>query len=247
VNSNIIYDQKWFKLIKRSFLFRYFPFVDFVLGAGSMALGDVNENSDFDVIVGTKFGRLWTARFFCLAIYKLVGWRRKKNKTANLFCFNHFVTEKSYQLQPPYNIYWQELYKNLAPLFGDLEKIEAFLKSNKWTCHSAALGEPRLWREVAAEGSDEIFRFAQNGVIFNDLRFKYQTSSKFKLFLEKILSGKLGDWLENFFKSYQIKKIEKFLKNSPPGYKPRIIYNDAEVELHLDTRRLETIKNKRYS
>ncbi|MEK7115098.1 MAG: hypothetical protein AAB847_01950, partial [Patescibacteria group bacterium] len=82
MNREILYDQKWFKLLQRSFLFQYFPFVDFVLAAGSMALGDVNENSDFDVIVAAKNGRLYTARFFCLAIYKLVGWRRKKNKTA---------------------------------------------------------------------------------------------------------------------------------------------------------------------
>ncbi|MEK7114938.1 MAG: hypothetical protein AAB847_01075, partial [Patescibacteria group bacterium] len=66
-------------------------------------------------------------------------------------------------------------------------------------------------------------------------------------FLEKILAGKFGDWSENILKKYQIQKIENFLKDSPPGYKPRIIYSDTEVELHLDTRRLETIKNKRYS
>lgn len=223
MDSNILYDQKWFKLIRRSFLFQYFPFVDFVLGAGSMALGDVNENSDFDVIVSAKFSRLYTARFFCLAIYKIFGWRRKRNKTTNLFCFNHFITERSYQLQPPYNIYWEELYKNLVPLFGDINKIEEFFKKNFWIKDCRTLIE-----------------------IENDLRFKYQKSSKSKLFLERLLSGKFGDLIENILKKYQIKKIEKFLKKYPLGHKPRIIYSDAEVELHLDTRRLETVKNKRY-
>ncbi len=227
VDHNILFDQKWFKLIRRSFLFQYFPFVDFVLVAGSMALGDINKGSDFDVIVAAKNERLYTARFFCLFVYKLLGWRRRKNKTADLFCFNHFVTEKSYQLQPPHNIYWEELYKNLVPIFGDENKVEKFLLINS------------KWSKMP-----NIQNLKSN--IQNDLRFKYQTSSKIKFILEKLLSGKFGDWLENILKKYQIKKIEKFLKILPPGYKPRIIYNDSEVELHLDTRRLETIKNKRY-
>lgn len=229
MDKNILYDQKWFKLLRRSFLFQYFPFVDFVLVAGSMALGDINEQSDFDVIVATKSGRLWMARFFCLAVYKLVGWRRKKIKTDDLFCFNHFVTEKSYQLQPPYNIYWEELYKNLVPVFGDIDKIQIFFEENNW-----------------AKFEIQNSKFETKTKIQNNLRFKYQTQSKVKIVLEKLLAGKFGNLLENIFKKYQIKKMEKFLKSFPSGYKPRIIYNDLEVELHLDTRRLETIKNKRY-
>lgn len=224
MNREILYDQKWFKLLRRSFLFQYLPFVDFVLVAGSMALGDIHEQSDFDVIIGAKFNRLWTARFFCLAVYKLLGWRRKKNKTANLFCFNHFVTEKSYQLQPPYNVYWEELYKNLAPVFGNMEKIRSFFSANS------------VW----------ISKISNQCRISNDLRFICKKLSPIKICLEKVLIGKFGDWLEKILKSYQIKKIKKFLKDFPPGYKPRIIYSDFEVELHLDTHRLETVKNKRY-
>ena len=195
-----------------------------------MALGDIHKQSDFDVIVGAKFNRLYTARFFCLAIYKLLGWRRKIKITRDGFCFNHFITERAYRLKPPYNIYWQELYANLAPIFGDHKKIVEFFDDNaQWI------------KNINSNSQCSI-----TDKIINDLRFQYKKSSQTKIILERLLSGKLGDRLDNFFKSYQIKKIEKFLRKYPPGHKPRIIYTDEEVELHLDTRRLETIKNKRY-
>ena len=203
-----------------------------------MALGDVHENSDFDVIVGAKYGRLYMARFFCLAVYKILGWRRAKiskfrhvDISKDSFCFNHFVTEKSYCLQPPYNLYWRELYKNLVPVFGNTESIEKFFELN--------IG--------LRKGLNLQIKSLAKAIILEDLRFKYKTPSRLKIALEKSLSGKFGDWIEKLSKQYQHKKIKQSFKKFPPGYKPRLIYDDKEVELHLDTRRLETIKNRRYS
>ncbi len=38
-------------------------------------------------------------------------------------------------------------------------------------------------------------------------------------------------------KRLQVKRIEKSLKSGAPGYQPRIIYNDSELEFHPDTKR----------
>jgi predicted nucleotidyltransferase len=51
--------------------------------AGSLATGNIQENSDFDVIVGVKRGRIFTARFFGVALFGLLGWRRKKSDREN--------------------------------------------------------------------------------------------------------------------------------------------------------------------
>lgn len=234
IDTNILYDQKWHKLLKRSWPFKFFPFVDFVLVAGSMALGDINRDSDFDVIVGARSGRLYTARFFCLFFYKIFGWRSyiSKNKKANRFCFNHFITEKSYCLQPPYNLYWQSLYANLIPVYGDENKIEKFFKANDWRLNT---------------DNKNTQKFKAETIIENDLHFKIKKPSKIKVILEKILSGALGDFIEKIFKKYQLQKIKNNLKKFPPSYKPRIIIKDEEVELHLDTRRSETTKNRIYT
>lgn len=249
--GDLLYDRKWRLLRRRLWPFRFFPFVDFALAAGSMALGGVHQDSDFDIIVGARSGRLYTARFFCLAVYRLLGWRpsamrfkipvfsasgrirtgrqdsRFKNTTvpvrraADKFCFNHFVTERSYRLQPPYNRYWQELYANLTPLYGEAARIARFFKENS-----------ELISPLNRRGRSAVS-------IGNDLRFRGGRPGRGKLFLEWALAGRLGHWLEQCFKRYQVRKIEASFKRFPPGYRPRIVYDDREVELHLDTRRTE--------
>ncbi|MDZ4231209.1 MAG: hypothetical protein U1C52_00240, partial [Patescibacteria group bacterium] len=59
-----LYDRKWSKFLRKVKLFRFVPFVEFVLASGSLATGKVHEGSDFDVMVGVRPGRIFTARFF---------------------------------------------------------------------------------------------------------------------------------------------------------------------------------------
>lgn len=216
--QQVLYDKKWLKFLRRTWLFRYIPFVEFVLAAGSMATGNVKPESDFDVIIGVKSGRIFTARFFAVIGFGFFGWRRTrlnhKETAADKICLNHFVTEKSYRLSPPHNDYWKNLYLNLAPVFGTPEKINKFFEANAdW------LGRDRNYQD--------------------DLRHCYKSSSWVKRFRERLLGGRFGDWLEKTLRHFQISRIEKSLKNDPPGYKPRIKYNDEELEFHPDTKRIQ--------
>ena len=69
-----IYIQKWQKFLGRIWPFKFIPFVDFVLAAGSLATGNLREESDFDVIVGVRQGRIFTARAFCFLAFGMFGW-----------------------------------------------------------------------------------------------------------------------------------------------------------------------------
>ncbi len=227
--DNKLYQQKWQKFLGRIWPFRFIPFVDFVLAAGSLATGNVNENSDFDVIVGVRQGRIFTARFFCWLAFGMFGWRAKhpnssqssslqytvllkwRHPSRDKVCFNHFVTSATYRLSPPYNEYWQNLYKNLAPVYGSPEAIQKFYDAN-----SDWMGSKRIYQD--------------------NLRHKYKKSGIIKRFREYLLGGDFGDWLENKLKPIQIKRIKQGL-NSQAVYKPRIIYNDNELEFHPDTKR----------
>lgn len=216
--QQVLYDKKWIKFLKRTWIFRHIPFVDFALAAGSMALGNVKPESDFDVIVGARSGRIFTARFFCALAFGIFGWRRAKlshkESAADKICLNHFVTEKSYQLSGSRNAYWQGLYQNLVPLFGEPEKISKF-----FTANNAWLSKPRFYAD--------------------DLRHFYKTASWTKKVREWFLGGAFGDWVEKVLRRIQIARIERSLKTDPPGYKPRIKYNDEELEFHPDTRRIQ--------
>lgn len=217
-SKQVLYDEKWKKFLRRVWLFRHIPFIEFALAAGSMATGNVHPDSDFDVIVSVRGGRIFTARLFAVAAFGTLGWRRKKfghkEAAADKICFNHFVTESSYRLTPPYNKYWQFLYQKLVPIFGSASKINSFWRAN---------GD---WLGMVPECRD-------------DLRYRRKNSSVIQRAVEFILGGRLGDVLENIFKAAQIKRIESSLKSDSPGYKPRLIYSDFELEFHPDTRRIE--------
>lgn len=214
-------ERKWRKFLGRARLFRFVPFAEFVLAAGSLATGKLHENSDFDVIVASRSGRIFTARFFSALIFNIPGWRRRKlthgEDASDKICLSHFVTRSSYCLKPPYNIYWQNLYQSLVPILGDQEKIDEFFKANNWLSPA---------REY------DIKKFKSN-IFHIDIK-----DSRFKSFLEKILSYEFGNRLERALKNFQIKRIEKSLEITL-CYKPRVVYNDDELEFHPDTKRIE--------
>lgn len=167
-HRQVLYDKKWKKFLRRAWLFRHIPFVEFALGAGSMATGDVVMDSDFDVIIGARRGRIFTARFFAAFAFGVFGWRRARRArgaaASDKICLNHFVTDKAFRLAGPHTESWRELYKNLVPIYGQIESIRDFFVANAdW------MGEAR--------------KFA------DDLRYRYPEPSSAKNFLETILFG----------------------------------------------------------
>lgn len=216
-HTQVLHDKKWKKFMRYARLFRHIPFIEFVLGAGSMAIGNVSQDSDFDVIIGARSGRIFLARFFSILFFGLLGWRRKKmdheENATDKICLNHFVTEKSYLLSPPYNQSWQNLYYNLIPIFGDAEKIAFFFKKNEGWAPS------RKGR-------------------FLDMRYQQKNPSIFKSILEKALGGFAGNALERAVKYIQIARISQSQK-AELGYKPRIKYDDLELEFHPDRKKFE--------
>lgn len=215
--QDVLYDKKWKIFLRRAKLFRYIPFVEFVFAAGSMALGNVNENSDFDVIIGTHENRIYTTRFFAVLIFGALKIRRRKlthhEHAKDKICLNHFVTAKSARLSPPYNIYWQELYVNLVPLYGGKEAIESFWNANSWA------GEPK------------------HSLV--DLRYRHKPSMV-KNIMERLLKGNIGNFIERNLKEIQIKRIKRgFVPNK--GFAPRIRVTDDELEFHPDTKRINEL------
>jgi hypothetical protein len=216
MESNEIRKIKLERLEKLRPLFSFLPFVNFVLVAGSLVFGNPKETSDFDVILGCRKNRIWTARAFAMVVFSFHGVRRtskqKGVEASDKICLNHFVTPNSYRLHEPHNEYWQKLYQNLIPFAGDKHEIEKFFIANE------------NWSKK--ERSD----FNVNPII-----------SARKNLLEFVLAGLLGDWLEGVLKFIQLKKINT---NPPdPNHKPRIIISDEELEFHPNTLRIEEYLN----
>ena len=216
--QQVLYDKKWKKFLRRAWVFRCVPFADFVLAAGSLATGEILPDSDFDVIVASRRGRIFTARLFSILFFGFFNWRRTRlshrEAAKDKVCLNHFITEASYRLKPPYTNSWCELYKNLVPVFGDVAAMNKF-----WDANADWMGRKKIAED--------------------DLRFISSEPNLIGKTLRRILSGKMGDWFEGAVKRYQIRRIEKSLRSDPVGYKPRITYSDEELEFHPDRRKFE--------
>lgn len=227
-DPKVLYDTKWELFIKKTWIFKYIPFVEFIFGSGSLALENISEDSDFDVLIGAKEGRIFTARFFSVLILNLSGWRRGKGDhnlaAKDKICLNHFITPSSYSLQREPSLYWKILYEKLVPVYGKEDIINKFYEANQ----------------------ESDFR--------EDLRYLHKEAGGLKKFIEYLFRGSFGDNLEKILKNFQVKKIRKSLKKKPVS-KPNIIraihtnekigeieydlppvikYSDSELEFHPD-------------
>jgi len=205
----LVYDLKWKELLSLAKYFAYFPFIEFVIVSGSMATGNIKKHSDFDLLISTEKNRLYLTRYFLLFFFGLLGKRRlddNKKSSPNKFCFNHFITKSRFKLTP-FDNYGPIIYKNLIPVYGNENKIKDFFKAN--------------------------IKYNPNpSYNILDLRYKFKEKKIIAKILEKILSGKIGNFLEKI--SFQIakKRLEKYIKAKK--YKAsRVIIEKEELATHF--------------
>ncbi|MFA6364788.1 MAG: hypothetical protein WCW78_00085 [Candidatus Paceibacterota bacterium] len=207
--QDLLGDMKWKKLAKLSRWFRYIPFVQFVVASGSLTFGNVNARSDFDVVVGVSRGRMFTARYFLLALFSLLHGRRMDDaheSSPDKLCFNHFVTPDTYE-KLPHNTYRLQLYRNTIPLWGDENALRDFITQNAWA------------------------NLPQNSA-YDAHRNKFAPSN-IKTILEKFLKGFLGEFVEQkIMRPIAMKRLEKYIANKENN--GRVVVSDKELEFHFN-------------
>lgn len=87
----------WVKIL------RGLPFLRGVFVRGAVALGLAERNSDWDVLIVAKKGRIWLVRFLLIGFLGIFRKRRsgrgKNCPTQDRFCLNHFLTEEGLILE----------------------------------------------------------------------------------------------------------------------------------------------------
>lgn len=182
-------DMKWRVLRRRAKWLGLIPYVRGVIVSGSMAVGNVRDQSDFDLLVITKQGRIWTARLLLTLFLDVFGWRRRGSLTKNKICLNHYVTEESLEVKLP-SLYNAQTYAHAFPLLDQEGHFARFVHENQWITqylhhgfgsHSVEFNQrsirvPRLIQSVARVGEfmlsnalgdkfEEILRWLQRGKI----------------------------------------------------------------------------------
>lgn len=217
---NRIAQEKWAKTMKAVRWLRMAPYIKLVFASGSLALRNTTENSDLDLLVVVKSGRIWTARFLAVVLLDLLGLRRRRGQKAapDKVCLNHFITDKSLYI-PRKSIYTAQLYARLVPIFGEEKLVDDFCEANRW------VGEyVKGWPECVLTNSEKLI-----------------TNNHFiKKIGEKILNTKIGDLIENILRKYQLRRINNYHLTHKPG--GRVKADDQSLEFHPDSPELRIIE-----
>lgn len=97
------------------------PFVRMVGVTGSLALWHARPQSDFDLFIIVRRGRIWTARLLLMLVTQLWGRRRKywEGEAPDKVCLNHYITDDALLMAPQMrSMYTAMLYARLIPVFG---------------------------------------------------------------------------------------------------------------------------------
>jgi hypothetical protein len=143
-----------------------FPFVRGISLSGSLSKGYMDDKSDIDYFIITAPGRLWLCRTL-LALYKKVFLFNSRKH----FCINYFVTEDALAV-PDQNPFTATEIAFVVPTYN-YPLYRRFLVENGW------------------------YRKHYPNFPFRDQRhIVHEHHPRLKRVAEKLLSGRLGEWLD---------------------------------------------------
>jgi predicted nucleotidyltransferase len=191
------------------------PFIRMIALTGSLAKGEVKPHSDIDFFIVTKEGRIWTSRFLTVFLLKILGQYRTDKKIAGKICPNRWQTEDSLKIYPQ-NSYHAREYSQIVPLFEIDEVYKKFQKANQWTFEKLKTQNLNLKTTT------------------KNLKLNNNFLGLIRKMGEEILSGGLGDFLEEKLKNYQKKRI--LWDKRTYQEKARIIISDQILCFHPEGR-----------
>jgi hypothetical protein len=184
------------KVIQYSCFISKFPFVEAIGLSGSYSKGVYGEKDDIDYFIITKQNRLWLCRSLLRAYKKF--FQKKTNK--KYLCMNYFVENTNLEV-PDKNIFVATEIKTLVPAYNHSIYLD-FMKANEWSN-----------------------TFLPNYTNQSSALIESKSVYWLKVLLEKVLNGKLGDYLENKLFVFMEKRRKRLFKQ----------FNETEFDLNMRT------------
>lgn len=203
---------KWKKLLRIARWFQAVPFLRAVLVSGSMAMNNADEQSDFDVLVIAKSGRMYTCRIFLSVIASLFRARRRRYDLVapGKFCFNHYITDRQLTIRFE-SLYNAQSYINFRPVYVQGYILEDLYRENVWLNKYVYNFQPSfLYERRSVKNSRILAMIARMG--------------------ELALAAFLGRVVEKTLRWYQQKRIRNNAVTYAPG--GRTIFDDTQLEFH---------------
>lgn len=208
---------------KASKRIRWIPFLEAVFVCNTVASASASEDSDIDVFIVIRKGRLWITRLLITLTLSLYRMRRHKEHVANKICLSFYVTDAHLNLsdvtidEPDiYMAYW---IAQLIPIYDPKNIRAEMLKENKWV-------KQYLPQALGAYRMHPMFRVEDKGF-----------SKKIKRMFETMWGSVYGDMIEKQAKQAQEKKMAMNFSSVKDEKDTRVVIDDTMLKFHENDRR----------
>lgn len=202
---------------------RWVPFVRALFVCNTVASGVASQDSDIDVLIVIRSGRMWLTRFLVTSILSLWKLRRHGKKVANRICLSFYVTDDALDMSSIrwgspdiYLAYWLT---QLVPVYDPEDILSTLQKKNTWSTQYIPQG-------------------FQPYQVHTHIRVcPHKLSTMVRAFFEKVWHGNYGDLLEQQAKQLQLSKIKRNVKSVQAAEDTRVVVSDTMLKFHEKDRR----------
>lgn len=194
------------------------PGVRMIAVASNLGYLNADEQADIDLFIVARRGKIWSVRFWCVVLMKLLRQRPTAKTIKNKICLSYFVDEDSLNLKPTavgepdvHLIYLLSQYVLIYDQGGYWQK---YIQQNRWINEYL----PNFQYTAEAE--------------------KWAIKFKWTWFKEMLEKTELG--FENrLYKNIQLGWMAPELKQAMNRGDKKVIINDHILKLHVNDRRRE--------
>ncbi|HCJ45540.1 MAG: hypothetical protein COZ27_00565 [Candidatus Moranbacteria bacterium CG_4_10_14_3_um_filter_41_65] len=111
-------------------ILRFLPYVRMLAATGSLAMKNGTRESDWDMFVVLRSGKIWIGRTLLTGFLHLIGKRRHGRKIQDRACLNYFVTEDNLEIGTK-DLFSAHEYRFLIPMYNE-RLFQKFELKNRW-------------------------------------------------------------------------------------------------------------------
>lgn len=204
---------------------RWIPFVRAVFVCNTVAASTASKESDIDVFVVIRQGRMWLTRLFLTGILSLFRMRRHGECVANKICLSFFVTDDALNLSSIrwgspdiYLAYWLS---QLIPVFDPDDVLQTIHHKNVWI-------RSHLPHAFGSYTPGNEYRVGETGI-----------SRTIKKVLQKVWGGQYGNLIEQQAKHIQELKMKRNYDSVKDAEDSRVVITDRMLKFHENDRRAQ--------
>ncbi len=192
------------------------PGVRMIAVVSNLGYLNAERDADIDLFIVTERNRIWSSRFWCVVLMKLLNQRPSRRTIKNKICLSYFVTEDKLNL---------EVTKVSIP---DMHLI--YLLS----CNLLIYDEGEVWEKYIEENSwiGEYLPNFKYG--FDERKFRIKPRL---LWLKKIIGVTFLGFEQTMYKNIQLKKMAPELRELMNRGDKKVIINDGMLKLHSNDKR----------